>query len=44
MRGRGDDTDTAAGMLDDREDVHPGAGKGDGLDEVRGQQRLGLRA
>jgi hypothetical protein len=36
--------DTAAGNLDDREDVHPGAGERDGLDEVRRQQRLGLRA
>ena len=39
-----EDADAAAGMLDDREDVHPGPGQRHRLDEVRGQQRLGLRA
>ena len=38
------DTDAAAGVLDDGEDVHPGAGQRDGLDEVRRHQRVGLRA
>jgi hypothetical protein len=40
--GRAEDADAAVGMFDDREDVHPGAGGRDRLDEVRGQQRLGL--
>jgi hypothetical protein len=31
-------------MLDDREDVHAGAGQRDRFEEVRGQRRLGLRA
>jgi len=44
MRGRTKDPDAAAGVLNDRQYVHPGTGQRDGLDEVRGQQCLGLRA
>jgi hypothetical protein len=43
VRGCAEDLDAAAGMLDHGEDVHPGTSERDGLDEVRRQQRLGLR-
>jgi len=43
VRTGAEDPDPAAGVLDDREDVHPRAGERDRLDEVWRQQRLGLR-
>jgi hypothetical protein len=36
------DPDAAAGVFDDREDVHAYPGQRHRLDEVRGQQRVGL--
>jgi hypothetical protein len=39
VRGRVEDADAAAGVLDDRQDVHPCAGERDRLDEVGCQQR-----
>src|SRR5216110_2379789 len=35
--GCGEDADAAAGVLDDREDVHPRASERDRFEEVRGQ-------
>jgi hypothetical protein len=43
VRSGAEDPDTAAGVFDDREDVQPGAGERDRREEVRGQQRVGLR-
>jgi hypothetical protein len=37
MRGRAEDPDASAGVLDAREDVHAGAGQCDRFEEVRGQ-------
>jgi hypothetical protein len=42
MRCRTEDADTAGGVFADRQDVHAHSGQGHRLDEVRGQQRLGL--
>jgi len=39
-----EDPDAAAGVLGDGEDVLPRAGQGDRLDEVCGEQRVGLGA
>jgi hypothetical protein len=36
------DPDSAAGVLDDRQDVHPRPGQGDRFQEVAGQQGIGL--
>ena len=44
MRGRAEDLDPPGGVLDDRQDVHPRAGRHDGLEEVAGEQGPGLRA
>jgi hypothetical protein len=50
MRGRAQDPDPdpdpdpPAGMLDDRQGVQTGAAQRDGLEEVAGQQRIGLGA
>ena len=44
MRGRAQDPDPPGGVLDDRQHVQAGAGQGDGLEEVAGEQRLGLGA
>src|SRR5690242_21655976 len=42
MRGRAEDADPPAGVLDDRQHVQAGAGQGDGLEEVAGEQRISL--
>jgi hypothetical protein len=42
MRGRAQDPDLPAGVLDHREHVQPRSGQGDGLEEVACQQCVGL--
>ena len=42
VRGRAEDADPAAGVVDDREDVHPRSRQRHRLKEIRGQQRIGL--
>ena len=44
MRGCAQDPDPPGGVLDDRQHVQAGAGQGDGLEEVAGQQGVGLGA
>ena len=44
MRSRAQDPDPPTGMLDDRQDVQTGAAQGDGLEEVAGEQCIGLGA
>ena len=38
VRGGAEDADPAGGVLDDGEDVHPGAGQRDGFEEVGGEE------
>ncbi|MEV1120252.1 hypothetical protein AB0I91_34820 [Actinosynnema sp. NPDC049800] len=42
--GATEDADPAAGVLDHREHVEAGVVQGGGLEEVAGEERLGLRA
>jgi hypothetical protein len=44
VRGGAEDTDPAGGVLDHGQDVLTLPGQGDRLDEVDGQERLGLAA
>ncbi|WP_158853336.1 hypothetical protein [Saccharothrix deserti] len=44
MRGGAEDADPAAGVLDDGEHVQAGTAQGGGLEEVAGEQGVGLRA
>jgi hypothetical protein len=44
MRGGAEDVDAARGVFDDRQDVHANSGQRHRLEEVRCEQRVGLRA
>ena len=44
VRGGAEDADTAGGVLDDGDDVQPGAGQSPGLEEVSGEDRVCLAA
>ena len=44
MGGGAEDSDASAGVFDHGQHVHPGAGERDGLEEVAGEQRVGLGA
>jgi hypothetical protein len=44
MGGGAHDADAAAGVLDHREDVHAGPGERDHLEEVGGEDGVGLGA
>jgi hypothetical protein len=44
VRGGAEDADPAGRVLDDRQDVRPGAGQSHGFEEVCGEDRLGLGA
>ncbi|HEV8175607.1 MAG TPA: hypothetical protein VGP91_18360, partial [Actinoplanes sp.] len=44
MGGGAQDADAAAGVLDHREDMQAGSGERDDLEEVGGEDGVGLRA